>query len=606
MLRVCIPFCLLFVHAASAQYLGVQTWGGTDTDQLNALAVDAQGRVFALGGFRGTSDMDPSLVVTPLTAVGGQDIFLSCFTPGGTWDWATQLGGDVHDNAQGLAVDAEHVFVGGEFVDTLEAGNSDVVSNGSSDGLLACYDPFGTLLWVTGVGGTGTDYINDLAVDGAGNVLAIGYFQGTVDFDPGPNEHLVSALGSDAMFLWKVSASGNLVWVRAWSGSSSENGLAVAVGAEDDIWIGGGYFEDLDLDPGAGTVEVEAPSFEQNAFVVHLDMEGVFLFGGDFGGNGTDGVHDLKLDADGNVLLTGSFSAAGDFDPGPGITPLEHVGGPDSFVLKLAPTGDLMHAAVVASPGYDQPRALELGPAGVLVSGGYDGTIDLDPGAGTAPFTGNGVSDVYVVLLDSALAYVEGTAWGGTGSDEGMALCWSLADRRYVGGLFEYTVDFDPGAGTDLVASTMSSRDAYLTQVCFRKSSTQAITIPAGDSLYVGGAWQTESGIYTDTTSAVSGCDSLLVTELTVDLSTAMMDEADTGALLLFPNPAHDRLTLRLEQPAPGTTVEVRDATGRLLQTTAVQSGKLHIIPIAALTSGLYTVRIVGVPGACGRFLRVR
>ncbi|AEV33754.1 HYR domain-containing protein [Owenweeksia hongkongensis DSM 17368] len=39
-------------------------------------------------------------------------------------------------------------------------------------------------------------------------------------------------------------------------------------------------------------------------------------------------------------------------------------------------------------------------------------------------------------------------------------------------------------------------------------------SICLGDSLYVGGAWQTVPGVYTDTATAASGCDSLLVTTL--------------------------------------------------------------------------------------------
>lgn len=606
MLRTFLPAFLLLAGTCSAQYLGVRTWGGIDTDQLTALASGAEGRLYALGTFRGTTDLDPGPDTAAFTAIGGQDISLSCFTAQGGWDWSVRLGGPVHDHAQGFAVDAAHLFIGGEFVDTLHAGDAEVVSNGSSDGLLACYDPNGSLLWMTGVGSVGADYINDLAVDAAGNVLAIGYFQGTVDLDPGPNEFLVSAGPGDAMFLWKVSAAGELVWVRAWAGSSSENGWAVAVGAEDDIWIGGGYFGLLDLDPGAGTTEVEAPGFEQNGFVAHLDAEGAFLFGGNLGGNGSDGVHDLKIDAEGNVLLTGTFGAIGDFDPGPGSTELVPVGGPDSFVLKLTPSGDLLHAAVVASPGYDQPRALELGPDGVLVTGGYDGTIDLDPGAGTAAFTGNGVGDVYVVLLDSTLAYKVGETWGGISSDEGLALCWTPADRRYVGGLFEYSVDFDPGPGTDVIPAVMYGRDAFLRQLCHPERSTQDITIPLGDSLYVGGAWQTESGTYTDTTTAVSGCDSLLVTELVVDLGTAMRHEEDPGGLLLYPNPAHERLTIQWPTPVVGSTLELSDATGCTVHRSLLTSGAMHTVAVSALAPGFYTARVVGVPGATGHFVKVR
>jgi hypothetical protein len=606
MLRSTFPlFLLIALGSPAQQYLGTQTWGGNDSDQLNALALDPQGRLFALGGLRATADMDPGPGSWPLTAIAGQDIFLSRFTADAQFEWSVRLGGMGHDNAQGLAVDADGIFVGGEFADTLEAGNVELISNGNSDALLTRYDLDGALLWAVSAGSTGSDYINDVAVDAAGNVIAIGYFQGTVDFDPGPEVFPMSGAG-DAMFLWKVSPEGDLVWVRTWNGSSSENGLAVAVGQADDIWIGGGYFETLDLDPGADITSVTAPGFNQNAFLVHLDADGTFLFGGDMGGNGSDAVQDLKLDAQGAVIAVGAFGDTGDFDPGAGTVTLAPLGGPDSFVLKFSATGQLTYAAAFGSAGYDQPRAVEVGPmGGIMITGGFDGTIDLDPGSGSADFVCNGVADVYVVLLDSVLEYMEGATWGGTGLEDGTSLAWSAMGRRFVGGLFEYAVDFDPGAGTDVISSILNTRDAFLTRLCTPWIIEQEVTIPSGDSLFVGGAWQVESGTYTDAYAAASGCDSLFVTLLTVEDNTAM-DERLVPAIHVYPVPAHDLLTISMDVPMHGGQLEILDATGRVVQQVLLPYATTHTIPVSALDPGWYIARLSGARGNRAVFLKDR
>jgi hypothetical protein len=56
-------------------------------------------------------------------------------------------------------------------------------------------------------------------VDSAGNVYTTGYFQGTVDFDPGAGTVNLSSAGSDDIFVQKLDASGNLVWARGMGGT---------------------------------------------------------------------------------------------------------------------------------------------------------------------------------------------------------------------------------------------------------------------------------------------------------------------------------------------------------------------------------------------------
>ena len=46
--------------------------------------------------------------------------------------------------------------------------------------------------------------------------------------------------------------------------------------------------------------------------------------------------------------------------------------------------------------------------------------------------------------------------------------------------------------------------------------STVPVSICSGDSIYVGGAWQSMSGIYYDTVIVAGGCDSIIVTDITV------------------------------------------------------------------------------------------
>jgi len=51
-----------------------------------------------------------------------------------------------------------------------------------------------------------------VAVDSSGNVYTTGYFEGTVDFDPGAGTTNLTSNGNYDVFVSKLDSSGNLVW----------------------------------------------------------------------------------------------------------------------------------------------------------------------------------------------------------------------------------------------------------------------------------------------------------------------------------------------------------------------------------------------------------
>ncbi|HRF19895.1 MAG TPA: SBBP repeat-containing protein, partial [Chitinophagaceae bacterium] len=76
-------------------------------------------------------------------------------------------------------------------------------------------------------------------------------------------------------------------------------------------------------------------------------------------------------------------------------------------------------------------------------TGYFDGTVDFDPGAGTATWTSAGASsDIFFAKYDASGNYVYARGLGGTSTDIGNGIAVDGSGNVYVVGEFQGTVDF--------------------------------------------------------------------------------------------------------------------------------------------------------------------
>ena len=97
---------------------------------------------------------------------------------------------DNEDNFFASAEDKDHnIWACGFISDTMDIdpgpGVQLLTTLGFSDFVVAKFDPTGALLWGHSFGSGAHDMAYDLGIDDGGNVYVTGYFEGTIDFDPG-------------------------------------------------------------------------------------------------------------------------------------------------------------------------------------------------------------------------------------------------------------------------------------------------------------------------------------------------------------------------------------------------------------------------------------
>jgi hypothetical protein len=164
------------------------------------------------------------------------------------------------------------------------------------------------------------------------------------------------------------------------------------------------------------------------------------------GSTGSNWGFGLTVDDGGNVISTGWFMGTVDFNPGSGIVNRTSVGGEDVYVQKLDVNGDFVWAVSFGGSSSDRGYDIITDNGGnVYVSGNFTGTVDFDPGAGVFQRTAQGNWDAFVVKLDYLGNFVWARTFGGSGADYGYAITLSDSGFVYTAGMFQGTVDFDPG-----------------------------------------------------------------------------------------------------------------------------------------------------------------
>lgn len=173
-------------------------------------------------------------------------------TPSGQEVWRVTMPAtnDAYVGGMGVGADGT-IFLAGSFSGELTVGAVTLTAAGA-DAFVAALSPEGEVLWVKQFGDGGAQRAQSLAVDGAGNLVIGGTFQGSIDFGGGA---LSSTLGPD-IFLVRLDADGDHLASRAIADAEFDSIWSLDVAADDSVLIGAEHVEDL---MGADYVAAYAP-----------------------------------------------------------------------------------------------------------------------------------------------------------------------------------------------------------------------------------------------------------------------------------------------------------------------------------------------------------
>jgi hypothetical protein len=522
--------------------------------------------------------------------------------------WARSTGGPLTDEGLAIVTDAQgNTYAAGFHQQTADIDPGPATLNAPGPGIhIQKLDPAGNLLWAVNYPSTDFFYPHDLALDAHQNLVATGTFTGTIDFDPGTGTANLTASGTHDAFLLKLTPSGTLVFaITALSGTGqNETPKAIALDPQGNITLTGWFDGTVDADPGPGTATLTGLG-SHDAFIASYDSMGNHRWAHAFGSGTMDQGWDLTADATGNLTAVGRFAQSIDFDPGPSTTNLTAAGTYDGYILRLTPAGTFISAqSLTNAAASDQctPKAIATDPSGnLIIAGLFFGTVDLDPGPGTATTVTYGLNDMFLLKLDSTGAYLWSAHPGGGFQDELSTVTTDAAGNIYAAGTWEGTVDLDPGPAT-ANHTAVNLKDFAVSQYTPAGTFTWAAIVGSNNNdfvhrihvspqnhLLLTGSYFTTTDFdpspATYTLTSTSGADAYVCK---YGLDIVAQDPMIQPHTTILPNPAHE--TISITATTPLEEITILNPIGQIIHQINTPETTLTI-DITTWPSGIYLLR---------------
>lgn len=387
------------------------------------------------------------------------------------YHWLNQLGGVGNDRGGYVAYDSK-----GSVYTASSTGTSTSFKPGTikeieflkttsileSDLIITKVNEVGNFLWAKQIGKV---IPMSICIDNRDNIVIVGIYEGTVDFNPGSGIFNLTEKGNGDVFILKLDKNGDFVWAGSIGGKGIESVVSIITDKMDNLAFICQFNDTIDLDISTAGVYNVLPTSGYESVALKLDSNGKFIW-----------AHHLKdinpialsFDSSGNLYSTGYFLGTKDFDFGTGVFNMTTTGAAtsgDGYVLKEDTAGKFLWAKSFGEfINRDNPSCIKVDKNDNVIVGGNcgGGNSDFDPGPGVTNLIGN--TD-FILKLSNAGNFIWAKGInGGIYPFNFTAIGVDDSNRVYTCGNFDATVDFDPSAGAAFLSS-LAATDGFILQL---------------------------------------------------------------------------------------------------------------------------------------------
>ncbi len=521
------------------------------------------------------------------------DFFLTAYS-GGSLVWSTYLGGTGDDYGYGLAVDgAGYVYLAGEansidFPTT--SGAWDTLRN-NYDAFVTKLDPTGSsLIYSTYLGGTSTDYGEDLALAEDLGVVVAGYTFSD-DFPVTAGAADTSHNDNRDVFVARLNTAGDaLDWATYLGGSEHDIGYAVALDSSEQVYVTG-VTESDDFPTTSGALDRSyGGGYHGDAFVARFNATATHLDWATYlGGDDDDFGMDIAVDGSGHAYVTG-YTESDDFPATSGA--FDQTRGQyyaDAYVAKLSASGTaLTYCTFLGGYGIDRGFAITVDGAGQAYVTGWTEAEDFPTTPAAWDTIQDGSRDAFVTALNAAgSALVLSTFLGGQNEEQGYDITLDPAGKIYVTGFTESdgfpttadAVDNTYNGVADVFAARLSAAGSDLEYGTFlggsHRDEANCIALDASGQIYLAGNtfsedFPTTSGAFCDSNSGRWDVFAAQINPFATSVEPVSSPSSLPAFFTLeqnYPNPFNPETTIRFSITRDThVSVAIYNVTGQLVR----------------------------------------
>jgi hypothetical protein len=438
----------------------------------------------------------------------------------------------------------------------------------------------GNIIWKKTFGG-GKESGNSIVPTKDGGYVLNGETSSNVGDFSGMNK------GGEDIFVIKLNSNGDIVWKKTFGGSSVEIGRSITTTTD------GGYVLSGRTNSNDGDFSGMNKGGE-DIFVIKINSNGDTEWIRTFGGSDYESGYSITTTKDGGYVLNGETNSNdGDFS---GM----NKGGEDTFVIKLNSNGDTEWIKTFGGSDFETGYSITTTKDGGYLLNGVTNSNDGD-------FSGmnKGISDIFVIKLNSNGDIVWKKTFGGSGGESGSSITNTNDDGFVLTGSSSSNDGDFSGMNkgiSDIFVIKLNSNGDIVWKKTFGGSHIDigsSITTTIYSEYILTGRTHSTDG---DFSGMNKGHNDIFLMKLdsngNLNNTTSIYELSDPiTTLSVHPNPFHNSTTISYKVDTPSNVrIELLNTLGQIIEVlredyTDIGTYQLPL-NVSTLSSGMYSVRM--------------